>query len=119
MTTETSKRRKPKRTAWIIIHCEIFEAGFYDEMIFHVASSWRKAERYLVTHEMVMYSWWKVEVHGMDRNDYPEPLITHYSNKGKPLKSAPDKKAWAAFERWNRRSLASKAEHPWPPLGNR
>jgi len=111
--------RKPKRVAWIIIHCEIVEAGFYDEMIFHVASSRRNAERYLATHEMVTHSWWKVEAHPLDCDDYPEPAIMYYSNKGRPLKSVPDKKAWAAYDRWRRRSNASKTKNPWPPIGRR
>jgi hypothetical protein len=108
--------KKPKSAIWVIIHCEIFEAGFYDEMIFHLASSQRNADRYLAEHQMVAHSWWRIERHPLDCDDYPEPAIAYYSNKGKSLKSAPHERAWAAYERWTTRSAKWKAKNPWPPF---
>ena len=109
--------KKSKPAVWVIIHCEIFEAGFYDEMIFHLASSQRNAERYLAEHAMVLYSWWRVERHLLDSDDYPEPAISYYSNKGKSVKSVPQERAWAAYERWKAKSAEWKAQNPWPPRG--
>jgi len=111
--------KKPKPAIWVIIHCEIFEAGFYDEMIFHLASSQRNAERYVAKNHMAAYSWWRVERHPLDSNEYPDPELQYFSNKGKRLKSAPQERAWATYERWQKRSAEWKAKNPWPPRGRR
>jgi len=99
-----------KRTSvWVVIHCEIVQpadAPVVDELVFHVSSSRKMAEKYVASwHGIAVYSWWKIQRHfideGLDEDRFgPFSCFTH---KGKPIASPPIKRAIALFERAKRR----------------
>jgi hypothetical protein len=94
--------RKDQKSVWVIIHCEWMgkpNKEHVDEMIFHVVSSRKIAERYMASTEVMKSSWWKLERHRIDdlRHD---ALATHYYTiTGKPLVSL-------AISKYQMRALA-------------
>jgi hypothetical protein len=96
--------KKPSKQTFVVLHVEIMggdRPGWQraDEMVFHVASSLRKAERYVQdNHGVEPYSWWEIISIPLDKlADYEH--VGHYSHTGKKLKEAPYKKAAACYDR--------------------
>ena len=88
--------------AWVIIHCELWVKEpnvFIDEMVFHVASSLEKAEKYLKDIFIENTSWWKVIEMEVDRDESfsEDGLFYFYGNRGKKLKKMPYKRALKNF----------------------
>jgi hypothetical protein len=96
---------KPRRNdLWVVVHCEIMGTSKHphvDEMVFHVASSRPKAERYLRASVVAAYSWWKLLRYKLDDPDsYDAAETLFYTHKGKPVASPPIKLAFARFKKW-------------------
>src|SRR5438105_522243 len=93
---------------WVIIHCELMQSGHFDEMVFHVASSLRRAEHYINDNSTVAsHSWWKLQVYRVDVDSVDDdPESRYYSHKGKLLKSAPVNRALSMFQRWKKQTAA-------------
>ncbi len=74
-----------------------------DSVQFHVASSLKKAEKYIRSHGVEAHSWWQVHPHVLDLEG--EATLSegeeayYYSNRGTQLKSAPTKRAAQAFQK--------------------
>jgi hypothetical protein len=84
-----------KEGIWVIIHCEWMGSSTHphvDEMVFHVASTLGRAERYVREHHGMPYSWWKLQSFYPDvARDDPKTRI--YTHLGRPAKDPPWK--WA------------------------
>lgn len=95
-------KKKPV-TVWVIMHYEIMFDDHIDCLQFHVASSLKRAEAYINKSGMMPYSWWQIHPHRIDhdfKNDGEEGVeVYYYSHTGRPLKSAPQKQALAAYQR--------------------
>ncbi len=105
-------RRKQADGLWVVIHCEIMQFGsdpVVDEMVFHVSSSQRKAERYVKEGGVMPYSWWRVQRFVADETS-EEDLSLFYDHKGGRIDSPPSKKAITIFKRMRKseESVAKK-----------
>jgi hypothetical protein len=98
--------KKDKQTVWVIMHYEFMglpTAPHVDSVQFHVASSLKKAEKYVRSSWVEAHSWWQVHPHVLDAEG--EELSTegdqvyYYSHRGSKLKSAPMKRAAKAFRK--------------------
>ncbi|HQR07610.1 MAG TPA: hypothetical protein PLN21_12350 [Gemmatales bacterium] len=100
-----TKRKRP--IVWVIMHYEIMFDDHIDSLQFHVSSTRKKAEEYIDNHGMSHYSWWQIHSHRIDhdfKNDGEEGVeVYYYSHTGRPLKSAPQKQALAAYQRAKKR----------------
>jgi hypothetical protein len=94
--------RKRRTTVWVVMHYEIFHGERVDSVQFHVSSSLKVAEEYMKRMHVAPYSWWQVHPHivDCDFDDGCEGDETYYySYTGRPLKSAPVRRALGAFRR--------------------
>lgn len=95
----TEKKARSSRFVWVVIHCEwagTIESFTMDEMVFHVSSTRRAAEKYVLRLWTTPHSWWKVQRYRVDCQDIDEddrPLTHYFRHTGKPVKSPPH--AWA------------------------
>jgi len=90
-------------TVWVIMHYEIMFDDHIDGLQFHVSSTRMKAEQYINNSGIAPYSWWQLHPHRIDhdpKSDGEEGIeVYYYSHTGRPLKSAPQKQALAAYQR--------------------
>jgi hypothetical protein len=71
-----------------------------DSVEFHVSSSLRKAEKYVREHHVASHSWWQVHPYLLDDPELVEGReVYYYSHRGTRLKTAPWKRARAAFDK--------------------
>jgi hypothetical protein len=103
---------KEHNCVWVVIHCEYMQRGrrpsqtvapLVDEMVFHVASSLRAAEKYIADRGVAPYSWWKIERRVIDEADFDaddRPQRHEYNYKGKPLTKRHAEAALRAFFAW-------------------
>lgn len=88
---------------WVIMHYEIMFDDHIDCLQFHVSSTRKKAEEYIHKSGVAPYSWWQIHPHQIDhdfKNDSEEGVeVYYYSHTGRLLKSAPQKQAFAAYQR--------------------
>ena len=61
-----------------------------DEMVFYVATTRAKVERYLKDRGVMPYSWWKVQSYRVNVDDEESAKTFLYSHTGKRIKSAPE-----------------------------
>jgi hypothetical protein len=95
------KKTSPPRRVIVVIHAELMAPTgmpLIDEMVSHVASTWKEAEKYIAGREVAPYSWWKLEQRTLDREEQ-EPVTRYYSHRGRLLARAPHRQALKAFER--------------------
>jgi len=110
MPSKSAKtKRRPRNAvvkkatqAWVVIHCEFMgtsDAPRMDEMVFHVASTRRAAERYIKSRFVSPFSWWQVQNYRVDIDEVDEVNTLFYSHKGRQMKSPPHKFAMHHFLR--------------------
>ncbi len=96
-----AKRRRV--TVWVVMHYEILHGEVVDSVQFHVSSSLRRAEEYILKTYVVPWSWWQVHPHlvdhDCDRDGDEGDEVYYYSHTGKSLKQAPVRRAISAFRR--------------------
>ena len=95
--------KKKSITVWVIMHYEIMFDDHIDSLQFHVSSTRKMAEAYIHRSGVAPYSWWQLHPHRIDhdsKSDGEEGVeVYYYSHTGRLLKSAPQKKALAAYQR--------------------
>jgi hypothetical protein len=95
--------KKKTITVWVIMHYEIMFDDHIDSLQFHVSSTRKKAEEYIRKGCVAPYSWWQLHPHRLDHDSWVDGEegveVYYYSHTGKPLKSAPQKQALAAYQR--------------------
>ena len=103
---------RSKKFVWVVIHCEYVARGpgldddllpFTDEMVFHVASTRRAAEKYVRVLHVSTHSWWKVEKRLVNQPDYDaddRPERHFYNYRGKPRSKEPRSAALPQFQKW-------------------
>jgi hypothetical protein len=75
---------------------------YVDSVQFHVSSSLAKAEEYVRKLHVQSHSWWQVHPHLVDDPDHlldEGQEVYYYSHRGTRLKTAPWKRARAAFDK--------------------
>ncbi len=96
--------RASDRSVWVVLHCEYMRDPKHrviDEMVFHVASSPRTAERFIKSRWVSPYSWWEVQRRLLDvADDDVVPKKHFYNHRGQPRKLPPQKQAFRAYEHW-------------------
>ena len=101
---EGPKGTRRARTVWVVMHYEIMglpDSSRVDSVQFHVSSSLEKAEEYIRKCWVDPYSWWQVHPHVVDSLEFPEGDEVHYySHRGTRLKTAPIKRAVAAYRKF-------------------
>jgi len=77
------------------------ESPHIDSIQFHVSSSLKKAEKYIRSSGVDSHSWWQVHPHPLDADGEEMQTegdkVYYYNYGGTRLKSAPVKRARAAF----------------------
>ena len=94
-----------KQTVWVVMHYEYIGlpgCPSLDALQCHVSSSRRQAEAYIFRGCVDAHSWWQLHPYVLDAEDGwldEGNEAYYYSYRGKPLKSAPHKRALAAFRK--------------------
>jgi hypothetical protein len=100
--------RQRATTVWVVMHYEIFHGEVVDSVDFHVSSSLKAAEQYMKSVHVMPYSWWQVHPytvdHDVQRDDWEGEEVHYYSHTGRPLKSAPVRRAIGALRRAQQRA---------------
>src|SRR5262249_41411584 len=90
---------------WVVIHCEIMQFGdtpVIDEMVLHVSSTKRRAERYIKGRSVMDYSWWKIQRYRVDTvndDDDDHGPVFCYTHRGTAIQSPPIKRAISRFKK--------------------
>ncbi len=102
---ETKPKTSPTRRVIVVIHVEIMAPHgepSIDEMVLHVSSNWRTAEKYIRETIVAPYSWWKLQQFTLDRR-IDDPPTRLYSHTGRKLKNPPYRFAIKQWEKWQKR----------------
>ena len=96
--------RKKQKKVWVVMHYEILGipgALHVDCLQFHVASTRKKAEKFIRAMWVYPFSWWQIHPHVVDCDDWLSEgkEVYYYSHRGTPLRFAPVKRAEKAFLR--------------------
>jgi hypothetical protein len=109
--------KKRKQVVWVVMHYEYMglpTSAWIDSMQFHVSSSLKNAEKYIRTLHVDAHSWWQVHPHVLDASlddwDSEGTEVYYYSHRGTQLKSAPQTRAFKAFQK----HTARYPEFYWP-----
>ena len=85
------------------MHYEIMFDEHVDCLQFHVSSSLRAAEKYISDCRVAPYSWWQIHSHVVDHDRVhwcdEGKAVHYYRHTGKPLTSAPIRRAISAYRR--------------------
>jgi hypothetical protein len=94
---------KQSREVWVVLHCEYMrnpKHRFIDEMLFHLASSLKAAQRFIGRARVGAYSWWEVQRRFLDVADDDVTPETHfYSHTGRKLNKPPQVRALNAYKK--------------------
>ena len=96
---------KRQQIVWVVMHYEYMglpASPKLDSLQFHVSSSLKNAEKYIRSRGVDSHSWWQIHPHLVDFDDFnleEGEEVYYYSHRGTRLKSAPMKRAIAAFKR--------------------
>jgi hypothetical protein len=92
---------KRKKSVWVVVLCEIADpAGCVWENVKIVASSLKAAEAEVVRGWTAPFSWYRVERRLIDDTDTDPREVRFYSHKGRPQKSAPERRALFYFRQF-------------------
>mgnify|MGYP007120766191 FL=1 len=76
-----------------VLHHEIFYTGGIveyraDEMLFHTCSTLKNAIKYIKTSSVEPWSWWEIQEHRVDHQDWPSHFA-YYDYRGRKIDSPP------------------------------
>lgn len=89
---------------YIVLHNEIMGSSDNyraDEMVFYTCSSTEKALGLIKKSRVDRWSWWEIQVHDLDCDEWPEH-VGYYGFRGGKLKKPPFEKCVEIFKKEGR-----------------
>ena len=86
---------------YLVLHHEIMgtvDNYRVDEMVFYTASSFKKALQLIKKSGVSKWSFWEIQVHDMDRQEWPEH-VGYFGLRGGKLAKPPVEKCVAIFKK--------------------
>lgn len=91
---------------YLVLHHEIMgslDNLRVDEMVFFTARSFEKAIELIKKSHVVKWSWWEIQVHELDSDDWPESLGL-FGPRGGRLTKSPHEKSVELFKQQGNRA---------------